>query len=277
MCISEGKGKLAWKVEFAARWKALDIRFEAYGKDIMDSVKVNDWVCEEILNYSHPFHVKYEMFLDKKGKKISKSSGNVLTPQMWLKYGTPQSLLLLLYKRISGTRHIGIDDIPVLMDEYDSYEDLYFGRIKEKNQAKLIKTKGIYEYVNHLNINHTKNSLTHIPYNILVQQASLFKEDRLEKIYNRLKKYGLVTNKSDDLLRKITLASNWVDDLISNVETDSSNVNLNDIEKSAIEILVNKLKEIDHNTTNHDILPDTIQGIIFEISKQMNLTPRLFF
>ena len=70
-------GKLAWKVEFAARWAAFDIRFEAYGKDIMDSVKVNDWVSEEILNYPPPHHVKYEMFLDKGGKKISKSLGRI--------------------------------------------------------------------------------------------------------------------------------------------------------------------------------------------------------
>src|SRR5581483_3470623 len=84
--ITKGEGKLPWKVEFAARWQAFDIRFEAYGKDIMDSVRVNDWVADEILGYSHPLHVKYEMFLDKSGKKISKSAGNVLTPQMWLRY-----------------------------------------------------------------------------------------------------------------------------------------------------------------------------------------------
>ena len=71
--ITKGEGKFAWKVEFGARWQAFDIRFEAYGKDIMDSVRVNDWVADEILGYPHPLHVKYEMFLDKSGKKISKS------------------------------------------------------------------------------------------------------------------------------------------------------------------------------------------------------------
>ena len=63
---------------------------------------------------------------------------------MWLKYGTPESLLLLLYKRIHGTRHIGIDDIPIVMDEYDFYEDIYFNKVKEKNKSKLTKIKGIY-------------------------------------------------------------------------------------------------------------------------------------
>jgi len=71
-----------------------DIRFEAHGKDIMDSVKVNDWVSDQILEFPHPHHVKYEMFLDKGGKKISKSLGNVVTSQTWLTYGTPESILL---------------------------------------------------------------------------------------------------------------------------------------------------------------------------------------
>ena len=88
-------GKLAWKVEFAARWAAYDIRFEAYGKDIMDSVHVNDWVAENILGYAPPHHVKYEMFLDRRGKKISKSLGNVITvtevAQIWNKTVTLRS------------------------------------------------------------------------------------------------------------------------------------------------------------------------------------------
>jgi lysyl-tRNA synthetase class 1 len=85
-----------------------------------------------------------------KGKKISKSSGNVLTPQTWLRYGTPESLLLLLYKRISGTRHVGIDDIPNLMDEYDFLEDVFFGALNEENIAKRTKLRGIYEYIHQL-------------------------------------------------------------------------------------------------------------------------------
>ena len=73
--VRRREGKLAWKVEFAARWVLLDVRFEAYGKDIADSVKVNDWVSRNILNFEPPMHVRYEMFLDRLGRKISKSAG----------------------------------------------------------------------------------------------------------------------------------------------------------------------------------------------------------
>ena len=140
--IAKDLGKLAWKVEFAARWHAFDVRFEAYGKDIMDSVKINDWVSDEILKFPHPHHVKYEMFLDKSGKKISKSLGNVMTSQKWLKYGMPKSILLLLYKRITGARELGFDDVPSLMNECDELEKIFFGKIKVENEAKLVKSKG---------------------------------------------------------------------------------------------------------------------------------------
>ena len=68
--ISRNEGKLSWKVEFAARWSRFDIRFEAYGKDIMDSVLVNDKIASDILHTPPPHHARYEMFLDSGGKKI---------------------------------------------------------------------------------------------------------------------------------------------------------------------------------------------------------------
>ncbi|MDQ3884524.1 MAG: lysine--tRNA ligase, partial [Thermoproteota archaeon] len=239
--ITKGEGKLAWKVEFAARWQALDIRFEAYGKDIMDSVRVNDWISDEVLSYHHPLHVRYEMFLDKSGKKISKSAGNVLTPQMWLRYGTPESILLLLFKRITGTRHVGLDDVPALMDEYDHYEDVYFGKIKEDNLAKVTKIKGIYEYINKLN--PPREPSPHVPYQFIVQQASIFppNSDRDEKVFNRLLKYGMVKEKTDNIILKVRLASNWADD---NMAKDQKfHVLLSDSHLKAVKELIETINQ----------------------------------
>ena len=95
--ISDGNGKLMWKVEFAARWAAFGIRFEAYGKELTDSVKINDWVAEHVLGYPTPYHARYELFQDKSGKKISKSVGNLVTPAEWLEFASPASLRLLIY------------------------------------------------------------------------------------------------------------------------------------------------------------------------------------
>jgi len=75
--MTKGEGKLVWSGgEFAARWKAFDIRFEAYGKDIEGSVRINDRICREVLGYEPPVHARYEMFLDKAGRKIASSVGN---------------------------------------------------------------------------------------------------------------------------------------------------------------------------------------------------------
>ncbi|MEM5801869.1 MAG: lysine--tRNA ligase, partial [Candidatus Aenigmatarchaeota archaeon] len=117
-----GDGKMSWKVEFAMRWAALQIVFEAYGKDIRDSVIVNDKICREILNFEPPLHIMYEMFLDKSGKKISKSYGNVFTPQVWFNYGSKESLILLLLKRFESARELDVTDIPKYMDEMNKLE-----------------------------------------------------------------------------------------------------------------------------------------------------------
>ncbi len=285
-----GNGKLAWKVEFAARWHAFDVRFEAFGKDIMDSVRINDWVSSEILGFHHPLHIKYEMFLDKGGRKISKSAGNVLTPQMWLKYGTPESLLLLLYKRISGTRHVGIEDIPNLMDEYDLYEDVFFDKIKEKNKNKTTKIKGVYEYVNNLNPPHM--SSVHIPYRILIQQSELFVDqniDSIKKINERLLKYGLIKEEDTELSNKIKLALNWVREIKeiydeADIEDEiSTKIQLEDKQKKAIAEVLSQLNlianEMERSSAivDNDELYQKVQTIIFQKSKENGIQPKDFF
>ncbi len=264
--ITKAEGKLSWKVEFASRWKRFDVRFEAYGKDIADSVKVNDWVADNILRFPHPTHIKYEMFLDKGGKKISKSAGNVFTPQVWLRYGSAESLLLLLYKRIIGTRSISIDDIPRLMDEYDRLEDLYFGKINEDNEAKAIKLRGLYEYINHLNVKDKPS--THIPYMLLVNLASVSK-GKIEIIIKRLQKYGMLKDANDDIINKITLAINWGKEF--GIERDRKVITLKDNEYKALrefrEMLLN-IKELE---------PKEIQSNIFTIARGNNIDVSDFF
>jgi lysyl-tRNA synthetase class 1 len=262
--IGKDLGKLAWKVEFAARWKAFDIRFEAYGKDIMDSVKVNDWISDEILDFNHPHHVRYEMFLDKGGKKISKSLGNVITSQAWLKFGSPESILLLLYKRITGARELGFDDIPGLMNEYNELEDTYFGRIKVDNQAKLTKLKGLYEYVNLLN--PPKQSSIHINYRLLIELTKIFKEDRNERVMKKLMDYGVIKNPEPEIEKLIEIAGNYSDEFD---EQEKTEVNLNDISKKALGILVTALQEEEE--------PEDIQNTIYQIAKANGVQPKDFF
>lgn len=262
--ISKDLGKLAWKVEFAARWAAFDIRFEAYGKDIMDSVKVNDWVSDEILNYPHPHHVKYEMFLDKGGKKISKSLGNVITAQKWLEFGDPKSILLLLYKRITGARELGFEDIPSLMAEYNELEDIYFGKIKLDNQAKITKSKGLYEYVNLLS--PPKESSTHVNYRLLIELSKIFKEDRSQRVMKKLLDYGVIKESQPEIEKIIELAGNYADEFDQQEKTE---IEIDDLTKKALLELTGALDAEEE--------PEDIQNTIYQIAKSNDVQPRDFF
>jgi len=262
--ISKDLGKLAWKVEFAARWAAFDIRFEAYGKDIMDSVKVNDWVADEILDYPHPHHVKYEMFLDKGGKKISKSLGNVITAQKWLEFGDPKSILLLLYKRITGARELGFEDIPSLMAEYNELEDIYFGKIKVDNQAKLTKSKGLYEYVNLLN--PPKESSIHVNYRLLIELSKIFKEDRTQRVMKKLLDYGVIKNPQPEIEKMIELAGNYADEFD---QQEKIEIDLDDSAKKALGLLSTALDAQEE--------PEDIQNTIYQIAKSNDVQPKEFF
>jgi lysyl-tRNA synthetase class 1 len=266
--IAKGEGKLTWKGEFAARWKALDIRFEAYGKDIADSVRVNDRICREILCYEPPSHAKYEMFLDKSGRKISKSAGNVFTPQVWFRYGSPQSLLLLMLKRFVGTRSLDIADIPSYMNEMDYLEDLYFGKKMAKDERELVKLRGLYEYCWALKP-PTKPSI-HAPYNLLTFLAKMAPKGKEEEfVAETLRNYGYLQKNQgldEDLRRRVEYAFNWTKDFEEIKETP---VNLTGGERDAVAELIEILKTEDK--------PEKIQNAIFNVAKKHGVPPASFF
>ncbi len=262
--ITKDLGKLSWKVEFAARWQAFDIRFEAYGKDIMDSVKINDWVSDDVLKFPHPTHVKYEMFLDKGGKKISKSLGNVFTSQAWLRYGNARSLLLLLYKRITGTREVGFDDIPALMDEYNDLENIFFGKVKLDNETRAIRSKGLYEYVNLLN--PPKSQRPYVNYRLLVQLSKIFREERIPRVLKKLVEYGTIKESSPEIEELIRLAGNYADDFD---KPEKVEIQLDEISKKALSELSKILLAEEE--------PIDLQNTIYQTAKNSNIQPKDLF
>jgi lysyl-tRNA synthetase class 1 len=265
--ITKGEGKLTWKSEFAARWKALDVRFEAYGKDIADSVKINDRICREVLCFEPPSHAKYEMFLDKGGKKISKSAGNVFTPQVWFRYGSPQSLLLLMLKRFVGTRTLDVSDIPSYMNELDELEDIYFGK-KQVNAKEAAKLKGLYEYC--WVMKPPAKPSIHVPYNLLAFLVKMSPKECLnEFLTDKLQSYGYLQKNQQvdaDLERRVKYALNWVEDF---EEIKETRVNLTEAEKAAVTALITVLDTACE--------PDEIQNAIFNSAKTNYLKPGAFF
>jgi len=264
--ITKAEGKLMWKVEFAMRWSALGIHVEAYGKDIADSVRVNDRICEEILQYPAPFHIRYEMFLDKGGKKISKSAGNVFTPQVWFRYGSPQSLLLLMYKRVVGSRSLAVSDIPAYMREFDELEDAYFG-VKEVSDAReRAKLKGLYEYCWLLKPPQQRS--IHLPYNLLVYLAKVAPKGRETSfIAEKLMRYGLSADESaPDFLARVQYARNWAEDF---EEIKEARIELKEPEKAAIKELVALIQ-----SENDE---QQIQNGIFALARKYSLEAKDFF
>ncbi|MBN1244558.1 lysine--tRNA ligase [Candidatus Bathyarchaeota archaeon] len=265
--IAKGEGKLTWKSEFAARWKALDIRFEAYGKDIADSVKINDRICREVLCFEPPSHAKYEMFLDKGGKKISKSAGNVFTPQVWFRYGSPQSLLLLMLKRFVGTRTLDVSDIPSYMNELDELEDVYFGK-KQVGAKEAVKLRGLYEYCWVMKT-PAKPSI-HVPYNLLAFLVKMAPQECLNAfLTEKLQSYRYLQKNQQvdaDLAKRVEYALNWVQDFEEIKETP---VSLTEAEEAAVTNIVTVLEAADE--------PDEIQNAIFNAAKTNGLKPGAFF
>jgi lysyl-tRNA synthetase class 1 len=122
--VTGGRCKLQWKCDWAMRWVALDVDYEMAGKDLIDSVKLSSQIAR-ILGARPPEGFNYEMFLDEKGQKISKSKGNGLAVEEWLAYAPPESLALYMYQSPRKAKRLYFDVIPRAVDEYLTFTDRY--------------------------------------------------------------------------------------------------------------------------------------------------------
>jgi lysyl-tRNA synthetase, class I len=122
--VTGGHCKLQWKPDWAMRWVALGIDYEMAGKDLIDSVKLSGEICKA-LGGAPPEGFNYELFLDDKGQKISKSKGNGLTIDEWLRYASPESLSLFMYREPKSAKRLYFDVIPRHVDEYQQFLDAY--------------------------------------------------------------------------------------------------------------------------------------------------------
>lgn len=122
--VTGGRCKLQWKADWAMRWVALGVDYEMAGKDLIDSVKLSGQICR-ILGGRPPEGFNYELFLDERGEKISKSKGNGLTVDQWLTYGPPESLALFMYASPKSAKRLHFDVIPRQVDDYMAFVAKY--------------------------------------------------------------------------------------------------------------------------------------------------------
>ncbi len=122
--VTGGRCKLQWKPDWAMRWLALGVDYEMAGKDLIDSVRLSGEICRA-LGGQAPEGFNYELFLDENGQKISKSKGNGLTIEEWLRYASPESLSLFMYREPKAAKRLHFDVIPRAVDDYQQFLDGY--------------------------------------------------------------------------------------------------------------------------------------------------------
>ena len=113
----DGGCKLGWKVDWALRWFALGIDYETHGEDLLDSVRLSSRIVK-VIGGEPPETFKYELFLDEKGKKISKKLGNGVSIEQWLKYAPVDSLLYLMFLKPQQAKKMGLPLLPEIVDQY---------------------------------------------------------------------------------------------------------------------------------------------------------------
>ncbi|MBT5264537.1 MAG: lysine--tRNA ligase [Rhodospirillaceae bacterium] len=129
--VTGGHCKLQWKADWAMRWVALDVDYEMAGKDLIDSVKHSSAIARA-LGGRPPEGFNYELFLDENGQKISKSKGNGLSVEEWLRYGPPESISLFMFQQPRRAKRLFFDVIPKAVDEYVSFAS----KIEEEDAVK---------------------------------------------------------------------------------------------------------------------------------------------
>lgn len=130
--VTGGHVKCQWKADWALRWAALGVDYEMAGKDLIDSVKLSSQIVK-VLGGRAPEGFNYELFLDEKGQKISKSKGNGMTIEEWLTYASQESLSLFMFQKPREAKRLYFDVVPRAADEYLQFLN-GFGRQDDKNK-----------------------------------------------------------------------------------------------------------------------------------------------
>jgi len=201
-----GLAKLQWKVDWAARWVALGVDYEMAGKDLIDSV-VQSGKIARILGGRPPEGFNYEMFLDEKGEKISKSKGNGLSLEEWLRYGSEPSLSFYIYREPKRAKSLHIGVIPRAVDEYWQFRGNYPNQPLEQKLGNP---------VHHIHCGKVPTSTLPVTYGLLLNLVSLPGMADKETAWKFVRRYAPGTSPESDpeLDELIGLAVNYARDFV---------------------------------------------------------------
>ncbi|MEM7570800.1 MAG: lysine--tRNA ligase [Pseudomonadota bacterium] len=182
--VTGGACKLQWKADWAMRWVALGVDYEMAGKDLIDSVNLSSKIVRA-LGAQPPEGFNYELFLDDKGEKISKSKGNGLTIEEWLRYATQESLSLYMYTSPRKAKRLYFDVIPKAVDEYYSHINGFWKLADAGDETKLASNPAY-----HIHRGHPPKDTPAISFALLLNLVSAANADNAETLWGFIARYA---------------------------------------------------------------------------------------
>ncbi|MDZ7905116.1 MAG: lysine--tRNA ligase [Cypionkella sp.] len=255
--VTGGNVKLQWKPDFGARWAALGVDFEMYGKDHSTNTPIYDGICE-VLGGRKPNHMSYELFLDEEGQKISKTKGNGLSIDEWLTYAATESLSYFMYQKPKTAKRMHFDVIPRAVDEYHQ-------------QLRAYPDQDIDAQVNnpvwHIHHGQPPASKMVVTFGMLLNLASVAGATDAAGLWGFIKKYApdASPEANPDLDAAAAHAVRYFTDRIA----PSRKFRLpNEMERAAMEDLRARLVAWEGETTD-----DALQTMVFAVGKEHGFDP----
>jgi lysyl-tRNA synthetase class 1 len=250
--ILDGNCKLQWKVDWAMRWYALDIDFEMYGKDLIESAILSTKIIN-LIGKKNPSGFAYELFLDEKGEKISKSKGNGITIDQWLNYASPESLSLYMYQNPKRAKKLYNEIVPKAVDDYlDCIE-----KSKKQNELQLLMNP-----VWHVHNGNIPNEDIIMTFSMLLNLVETSNADSKELLWKFVKKY-----KSDIDEKKFPIFDGLVGHAIKYfndvIKAQKKYKSPSENEKLALQALVKTLEKC-----TDEMSPEDIQTLIYSTGKE---------
>jgi lysyl-tRNA synthetase, class I len=256
--VTGGHVKLQWKPDFGARWAALGVDFEMYGKDHSTNTPIYDGICE-ILGGRAPEHFVYELFLDENGQKISKSKGNGLTIDEWLTYASTESLGYYMFQKPRTAKRLYFDVIPKAVDEYHQQLRAY--------HAANDPEKRLANPVWHIHGGNPPESHMVVPFAMLLNLASVAGAKDKSGLWGFIKRYAPEASPeaNPDLDQAAEFAVRYFRDFVAPTRAfrapDAK-------EKAAMEDLVARLKT---EGDTHD--PEELQNVVYAVGREHGFEP----
>lgn len=256
--VTGGHVKLQWKPDWAMRWTALDVDYEMSGKDLIESVRESGKICRA-LDGVPPEGFNYELFLDIEGKKISKSKGNGLTMDEWLRYGTPESLSWYMFQSPKSAKSLHFNVIPRAIDDYLSFIEQY----RTQEPAKRIDNA-----VWSIHAGAPPEVSSPVSFALLLNLVGVANASNRDQLWAYLARYlpEATPDNEPELDRLMERALNYYEDFVRPTKAYRTPT---EQEAAAFRDLADRLRALPSDTTDGEI----IQGEVYAAGKAHGFEP----